>query len=113
MRPTTIYVKPALEAVKTGVVKGMAHITGGGLESNILRVVPDGLKCEIDYGSWIRPAVFDFISGEGVDESEMKRVFNLGVGYVFITGERDADEAARALERAGSSARAIGRMIKA
>jgi phosphoribosylformylglycinamidine cyclo-ligase len=113
MRPTAIYVKPALEAVKTGLVKGMAHITGGGLESNIGRVVPDGLKCEIDYDSWIRPAVFDFISGEGVEESEMRRVFNLGVGYVFITGVRGAAETARALERAGSDSRAIGRIIKA
>jgi phosphoribosylformylglycinamidine cyclo-ligase len=113
MRPTTIYVKPALEAAKTGLVNGMAHITGGGLEANIDRVVPDGLKCEIDYDSWIRPAVFDFILGEGVEESEMRRVFNLGVGYVFITAGRDADETARALERAGSDCRAIGRIIEA
>ncbi|MDR1137623.1 MAG: phosphoribosylformylglycinamidine cyclo-ligase [Synergistaceae bacterium] len=113
MRPTVIYVKPALEAVKTGIVQGMAHIPGGGLESNIGRVVPDGLKCEIDYGSWLRPAVFDFISGEGVEESEMRRVFNLGVGYVFITGERDSDEIARALKREGAEPRAIGRITEA
>jgi phosphoribosylformylglycinamidine cyclo-ligase len=110
MRPTTVYVKPALEAMKTGQVKGMAHITGGGLESNIDRVVPDGLKCDIDYDSWMRPAVFDFIIGEGVEESEMRRVFNLGVGYVFITGERGADEVTRALERSGTDAREIGRI---
>jgi phosphoribosylformylglycinamidine cyclo-ligase len=108
MRPTTIYVKPALAAARTGLVRGMAHITGGGLESNIDRVVPEGLKCEIDYDSWLRPAVFDFILGGGVDESEMRRVFNLGVGYVFITGERGADETARALELAGSDSRVIG-----
>ena len=113
MRLTTIYVKPALAAAKTGLVKGMAHITGGGLESNIDRIVPEGLKCEIDYDSWLRPAVFDFILGEGVDESEMRRVFNLGVGYVLITGERDEDETARALELAGSDSLVIGRIKEA
>jgi phosphoribosylformylglycinamidine cyclo-ligase len=111
MRPTKIYARPALEAAKTGLVRGMAHITGGGLESNINRVVPAGLKCEIDYGSWTRPGVFGFIGDSGVQETEMRRVFNLGIGYVFIVAESDEDIVMDAIRSAGESPSVIGRIV--
>ena len=112
MRPTKIYVRAALEAARGGFVKGMAHITGGGLEANANRVVPDGLRCEIDYGAWRRPRVFGFISGAGVDEAEMRRVFNLGVGYVFIASQKDGDCVMKTLSNAGESPFVIGRIVR-
>jgi phosphoribosylformylglycinamidine cyclo-ligase len=113
MRPTKIYARPALEAARAGIVKGMAHITGGGPESNINRVIPGGLGCELDYSSWERPKVFDFIGDRGVDEAEMRRVFNLGLGYAFIVSPADAGSAVNALKRAGETPFTAGRVTRA
>ena len=112
MRPTKIYVRAALEAARGGFVKGMAHITGGGLEANANRVVPDGLRCEIDYGAWKRPWAFRFISDAGVDEAEMRRVFNLGAGYVFIAAQKDGDRVMKALTSTGESPFVTGRIVR-
>jgi phosphoribosylformylglycinamidine cyclo-ligase len=112
MRPTKIYVRSTLKTAKTGLVKGMAHITGGGLESNINRAVPAGLKCELDYNSWKRPAIFDFISDSGVEEPEMRRVFNLGVGYAFITSSGSLDAVMEALRSTGESPAPVGRIVE-
>jgi phosphoribosylformylglycinamidine cyclo-ligase len=112
MRPTRIYVRQALAAIETGLVKGMAHITGGGAEANINRVIPAGLKCELDYGSWKRGWIFDFIKETGVDEAEMRRVFNLGIGFAFVAGERDAETLSGVLRNAGENPRAIGRVVR-
>lgn len=97
LRPTKLYVKPALAAVKTGKIHGMAHITGGGMTGNVIRVVPKGLNIEIDFGAWKRPKVFDLIAKAGVDEEEMRAVFNLGIGYVFIIDEASLGELEEAL----------------
>ena len=113
MRPTKIYARPALEASSAGAVKGMAHITGGGIESNINRVMPGGLKCEMDYSSWKRPEVFDFIAQSGVDEAEMRRVFNLGVGYALVVSPADAGAVTSALESAGETPFEAGRVTEA
>ncbi|MDR1966606.1 MAG: phosphoribosylformylglycinamidine cyclo-ligase [Synergistaceae bacterium] len=113
MRPTRLYARVALEAAGTGLVKGMANITGGGLEANINRVIPRGMKCELDYGSWARPEVFNFIQGSGVDESEMRRVFNLGIAYVFTVSENDAQTVMELLSKAGESPKAVGRVVPA
>jgi phosphoribosylformylglycinamidine cyclo-ligase len=110
MRPTKIYARPALEAASTGAVKGMAHITGGGIESNINRVMPGGLKCAMDYSSWERPKVFDFIAALGVCEAEMRRVFNLGVGYALMVSPANAGVVMDALESAGETPFAAGRV---
>ncbi len=86
MQPTRIYVRPVLELLANGVpVHGMAHITGGGLSENIIRVVPQSLGLEIDPGAWPRPPVFDWLQRTGeVADTEMWRTFNCGIGYVLI-----------------------------
>lgn len=112
LRPTRLYVKAALAAAATGKVHGMAHITGGGMYGNVIRVIPDGLDVEIDFDSWKRPKVFDLIARAGVDEEEMRRVFNLGVGYVFILNEDDLPLLRKALQPLGESAVEIGRVVK-
>lgn len=112
LRPTKLYVKAALAAIATGKVRGMANITGGGLEGNIRRIIPEGLKIEVDYSTWERPAVFDIISGSGVEEPEMRNVFNLGIGYVFVAGEDDFAQISDALAEQGERAIKIGRVIR-
>ena len=95
MAPTRIYVKPLLQLIKqTGAVKAMAHITGGGLLDNIPRVLPDNAQAVIDVASWNRPAVFDWLQEQGnVDETEMHRVLNCGVGMVICVAQSDAEKA--------------------
>lgn len=112
LRPTRLYVQAALAAVKTGKIRGMAHITGGGLAGNIIRVVPGGLGVEIDFNAWERPKIFDLIASAGVDEEEMRRVFNLGVGYVFIINGADLDEVKNALAPLGETPMVIGRIVR-
>ena len=110
MAPTTIYVKPILEllGVRSGSlpppsplsalpIHGMAHITGGGLTENIIRVVPDGLGIALDSSAWKPPAVFEWLQREGrVAKAEMWRTFNCGIGYTLIVAP---DQAAAALQR--------------
>jgi phosphoribosylformylglycinamidine cyclo-ligase len=97
MAPTTIYVKPMLELLKATPVHGMAHITGGGLKENIIRVVPDGLGLHIDAAAIVLPPVFDWLMREGkVAREEMWRTFNCGVGFTVLL-PRDAVSAASAL----------------
>lgn len=110
MRPTRLYVRQALAALAACPIHGMAHITGGGLEGNIRRVVPGGLKLTMDYGAWERPAIFDVIAQGGVPEEEMRRVFNLGVGYVFIIHPGDLRAMEGVLTTMGETPRVIGRV---
>lgn len=93
MAPTRIYVKPLLKLIKeTGAVKAMSHITGGGLLENIPRVLPANSQAVIDVASWTRPAVFDWLQEQGnVEEVEMHRVLNCGVGMVIcVAAEQQA-----------------------
>jgi len=115
MAPTRIYVKPLLQLIKqTGAVKAMAHITGGGLLENIPRVLPAGAGAAIDLASWIRPAVFDWLQQQGnVDETEMHRVLNCGVGMVICVGADQADQALEVLRNAGEQPWVIGRIEEA
>ena len=109
MEPTRIYVKPVLEAMKSVTIKGMAHITGGGLLENIPRVLPEGTQCVIKAGSWKRPAVFDWLQQEGhIEDHEMYRVFNNGIGMAVIVAAEDAEKAQKALEAAGETVYRIG-----
>lgn len=112
MRPTKLYVKPALAAAETDKINGMAHITGGGIYGNIIRVIPKGLDIDIDYGSWERPKIFDLIQSAGIEEEEMRRVFNLGIGYVFIIRPADFGVLTAALAQTGEKPTVIGRVIK-
>ena len=94
MAPTRLYVKPILSLLKThgAAVHGMAHVTGGGLTENIIRVVPEGLGLTIDASSWPLPPVFQWLQREGnVANSEMWRTFNCGIGFVLLV---PADQAA-------------------
>jgi phosphoribosylformylglycinamidine cyclo-ligase len=113
MLPTRIYVRQAAAAIAAAPVKGMAHITGGGLESNIGRVIPDGLSPCIEFGLWDRPGIFELIAAAGVEETEMRRVFNLGIGFAFIVPEKSADAIKSALGEAGESPVEIGKVIEA
>jgi phosphoribosylformylglycinamidine cyclo-ligase len=114
MAPTTIYVKPMLELLKSMPVHGMAHITGGGLKENIIRVVPDGLGLKIDASAIRLPPVFEWLMREGnVAREEMWRTFNCGVGFTILL-PRDAVSAASALlAKHGLASSVIGEVVKA
>lgn len=110
MKPTRLYVNQALKACSSGCIKGMAHITGGGLEENISRVIPEGLHTEIDFSSWKRPPIFPLLSSLGIDEEEMRKVFNLGIGFTFIVGKDEAADIIDLLSQAGENPVVIGRV---
>ncbi|HUA80126.1 MAG TPA: phosphoribosylformylglycinamidine cyclo-ligase [Dyella sp.] len=114
MAPTTIYVKPMLELLKSVPVHGMAHITGGGLKENIIRVVPDGLGLQLHASAIVLPPVFDWLMREGnVAREEMWRTFNCGVGFTVLL-PRDAVSAASALlKKHGLASSVIGEVIPA
>lgn len=102
MAPTRIYVKPLLKLLQAMPVKGMAHITGGGLTENIPRVLPAGLTAEIKQGSWNMPPLFSWLQAQGnVTDNEMHRTFNCGIGMVVIVSAQNA-EAAKSLLAAES-----------
>jgi len=108
LAPTRIYVDAVQRLLAQLDVRGMAHITGGGLTENIIRVVPDGLGIEIDAGSWAPPPVFDWLARAGnIEPAEMRRTFNMGIGFVLICPR---DEAARVTEILGEPAPVIGRV---
>ncbi len=111
LAPTKLYVNTSLQAVSTGKVKSMAHITGGGLADNLRRVVPDGLGLSLDYTAWPRPAIFDLLSEEGVEEEEMRRVFNLGIGYCLIVAQEDVPLILGQLEAHGERGIIIGEIV--
>ncbi len=113
LAPTTLYVKPMLALRGEVQVHGMAHITGGGLLENIIRVVPDDLGIEIDGSSWTLPAVFDWLQREGrLAQREMWRTFNCGIGFTVLLDEHQATAAMTALGKAGLAAQVIGRVVK-
>ena len=109
LAPTRIYVKPLLALIKALPVKGMAHITGGGLVENVPRVLPEGVTAELKKSAWPRPPLFDWLQKEGgVPDAEMHRVFNCGIGMVVVVAERDAAAAISLLSAAGEAAYRIG-----
>ena len=109
MAPTRIYVKPMLALIGALPVKGMAHITGGGITENVPRVLPENVKAVIKKSSWQRPKLFDWLQCEGnVAESEMHRVFNCGIGMVVVVARDDVDQALKLLHAAGEMAQVIG-----
>lgn len=108
LEPTRLYVRQALNAASTGLVKGMAHITGGGLEENIRRVLPAGAELHLEYDAWTPSPVFSLVSAAGVPETEMRRVFNLGIGYVLMVSLEGLDDVIAALETVGESPLLIG-----
>ncbi|MEZ0247044.1 MAG: phosphoribosylformylglycinamidine cyclo-ligase, partial [Methylophilaceae bacterium] len=109
MEPTRIYVKPLLKLIEALPVKGMAHITGGGLTENIPRVLPEGVTAELQRGSWTIPPLFDWMQQQGnIAEDEMLRTFNCGIGMVVIVSAADAESATALLAAEGEQVSRIG-----
>ena len=114
MAPTTIYVKSMLELLKSTPVHGMAHITGGGLKENIIRVVPDGLGIALDASTIVLPPVFDWLMREGkVAREEMWRTFNCGVGFTVILPRDAVSAASTLLTKHGLASSVIGEIVPA
>ncbi len=111
MAPTRIYVKPVLATLAKVAIKGMAHITGGGLLENIPRVLPENTVADIDGKSWPRPRLFQWLQAEGnVDEKEMHRTFNCGIGLVLVVAAADAERAMAELQAQGETVYRIGQI---
>jgi phosphoribosylformylglycinamidine cyclo-ligase len=109
LTPTRIYVRSCLAAHRAGAIKGLAHITGGGLIENIARILPDGLAADIDAAAWKLPPVFAWLRREGnMDDAETARTFNCGIGMAVVTAPDKADEAAALLRDAGETVHRIG-----
>lgn len=121
LEPTRIYARLLLAAVRgsggSGGLKGMAHITGGGLVENIPRMLPAGAAALLRPGAWSEPPVFDLIRrtalrcGGGIDETEMRRTFNLGLGMVLAAGAGVADRLVERLRAEGEQAFIVGEVI--
>jgi len=112
LEPTRIYVKPMLALMKELPVKGLAHITGGGITGNVPRCLPQGTRAVIESKSWPRPELFQWLQREGdIAEDEMHRVFNCGIGMAAIVAEDDAMRAMDFLRAAGETAYRIGRIV--
>ncbi|MFP3883614.1 MAG: phosphoribosylformylglycinamidine cyclo-ligase [Actinomycetota bacterium] len=92
LEPSVIYSPSVLAAAAEGGVHSAAHITGGGLAANLARALPEQLGAEVDMSTWERPEVFDFIASRGIREEEMRRTFNLGIGFCLVTDPESLDE---------------------
>lgn len=111
LTPTRIYVKPVLEVIKKVNVHGVAHITGGGFDENIPRILHEGQGIEVEEGSWEILPVFRLLEKYGkVPHREMFNIFNMGIGMVLALDEKDAAEAISILESNGEKASVIGRI---
>ncbi len=121
LTPTRIYVKSVLAAIRAtggsgpgGAVKALAHITGGGLSENIPRIMPDHVCAAIDVGSWAPPAVFGWLKSAGnLDDTEMLRTFNCGIGLVIVAERERGGLVLKALRAAGEAPMCIGRVAPA
>ena len=112
LEPTRIYERSVRSALTTGHLRAVAHITGAGLPGNIPRVLPDGTGVTLDLRRWPRPPVFSMIQRAGdVDEAEMRRTFNLGLGLVVVTAPEGADAVVAAFRAAGQPADIVGEVI--
>jgi phosphoribosylformylglycinamidine cyclo-ligase len=111
LAPTRIYVRALLPLIKDGLIKGGAHITGGGLIENPPRAIVDGLHPKIDWNAWPLPPVFDWLQKTGgVSDHELRRTFNCGVGFILITGAEQAPSVLEALLNAGEDAFVVGEL---
>jgi phosphoribosylformylglycinamidine cyclo-ligase len=109
MEPTRIYVKPVLALMQSVTVKGLAHITGGGISENVPRILRDSLHAEIDTTSWQQGAVFDWLAEMGnVEIDEMRRTFNCGLGMVVVVDSADVATSIESLQQHGETAWHIG-----
>ncbi|KAF2119615.1 phosphoribosylformylglycinamidine cyclo-ligase-like protein [Lophiotrema nucula] len=113
LTPTRIYVKPLLAAARKGLIKGMAHITGGGLSENIPRMLPDTLAAELDAKSWPVPPVFKWLKEAGhLEDTEFCRTWNTGLGMVLVVDASQARKAAEILQEYGEKVFTVGKLVK-
>ena len=109
--PTRLYVKPALAAIRAGGVHALAHITGGGITENLPRVLPKGLGAEIDLAAWPLPPVFGWLAqAGGIDQTEMLKTFNSGLGMILSVAADRAEALSAVLQAEGESVHRIGRV---
>lgn len=112
LEPTRIYVAAVLATIKAHPLKGIAHITGGGLTENIPRVLPTGLGVTLQTSNWSRSPVFDWLSDAGVASAEMHRSFNCGIGMVVIVNSAISDQVVASLSQSGEQATVIGSVVE-
>ncbi len=114
LAPTRIYVRQCLAGLKTGAIKGFAHITGGGIVENTPRVLPKGVVAEIDASLWDLPPVFQWVMAEaGLSAHEMCRTFNCGIGMIAIVDGARVAEASKALSSFGDKVQEVGWIAEA
>ena len=114
LTPTRIYAKSCLAAIATGGVRGLAHITGGGLPENLPRTLPDGLAARLDRGAWPEPPIFGWLAeAGGIERNEMDRTFNTGIGMAVVAKGDAAEEVASALTESGETVHRIGEITAA
>ena len=112
LTPTRLYVKSALAAIRAGGVKGLAHITGGGITENLPRALPDGLDAEVDLDCWTPPPVFGWLAKPaGIAAAEMLRTFNCGIGMVAVVAEKCAGHVIDAFQECGDKAMRLGTLV--
>jgi phosphoribosylformylglycinamidine cyclo-ligase len=112
LTPTQLYVKSALEAVRTGGVRGFAHITGGGVTENLPRVLPEGFDAEIDLSAWKLPPVFGWLrSGAGLTDADMLTTFNCGIGLIVVASPERAGSVIDAFQESRERAYRIGTLV--
>ena len=112
LEPTRIYVKPVLATLARVEVKGIAHITGGGLIENIPRVLPDGVSAQLDPSRWAQPGIFKWLKKMGnIEDQEMYRTFNCGIGMVLVVPKAEAKSALDFFGSRGVEAFEIGQIV--
>jgi phosphoribosylformylglycinamidine cyclo-ligase len=113
MQPTRLYAKAVRALLDAAIdIRAMSHITGGGLPGNLPRVLPDGLGVRLDLSSYVRPRVFDVLAKLGpIEEPELRRTFNLGLGFAIIVDPAHAPRALDLLRWAGEDPRIVGEVI--
>ncbi len=113
LEPTRIYVKPVLAVLAKVDIKGLAHITGGGLTENIPRVLPENVCARLDRSRWQRPAVFDWLQKRGhIEDAEMHRTFNCGIGMALVVARADVAAAVAAFAEEGVQALEVGEIVE-
>jgi len=113
LKPTRIYVRSILKTLKSIEIKGMAHITGGGITENLPRIIPEGLRAVIKKGSWQVLGIFNLVQAIGnISDTEMFRTFNMGIGFAIVVDKSDMDTAIKKLNSLGEQASEIGRIEK-
>mgnify|MGYP001367799869 CR=1 FL=1 len=107
------YLKPVMSALETNMIKGMAHITGGGIPGNLNRVLPDNINAVIEKRAWIPLPIFDYIMKMGsIAEEDMYPAFNMGIGFILVVGPEEADKICDILRRGGENPYIIGKITK-